>query len=235
MKTLLLIALFVSSFFFSALSQGFAQSVGKSEESNAEKSEPKSASKSVPVNVFSFSQKEISTNLENPVFAIFPQELSKRFIYADNKGRINWYDINSKTSTELISIESASDLSLVTFALDPKYNTNTKIYVGFYQKKSETKDLVVQVYSNLDDDGYVMDQEILRLLDRSDTDREFSIAFDFKDRLLIALHDGSKKFKSNNNSLDLESLWGKVLRYEIGKQEGEDKYIAPLKIKKYTH
>ncbi len=181
-------------------------------------------SESVEEDNFSFSEEEISSNLENPVLAVFPSKLSKRFIYANGSGKINWYDLNSKTSSELIAIESNLSVALVTFALGPDYNTDSKIYVGFYEKKSESKDLVIQVYTNLSGDGYVMEREVLRLLDRSDTDKNFSIAFDFNNRLLVALHDGSKKFKGSENSLNLESLWGKVLRYEVQ----EEKLIAPI-------
>jgi glucose/arabinose dehydrogenase len=172
---------------------------------------------------------------EMPVELTAPDDNTNRIFVVEQKGRIvvfpNTTNVKNKSVFLDISdnVDSGGEKGLLGLAFHPEYKTNGYFYVN-YTRSSPLETVIsrFKVSKSNPQAADVQSEEILLTFRQPFSNHNGGkIAFGRDGFLYVSAGDGGSGGDPRNNGQDKKVLLGKILRIDVDKSDGQNKYSIP--------
>ena len=197
-----------------------------SEDASVESSAPPEPSDGEPApfdpGAISLGLDEFATGLTGPIAVTHAGDGSDRLFVAEQGGRILAFDARGKEPVEFLDLSELTapggEQGLLGLAFHPDYETNGRLFVNYTDLEGDT---VIAEYRAADPDDRSADpstEQVLLRIDQPFTNHNGGhLAFGPDGYLYIAVGDGGGAGDPEDNSQDLGTLLGKILRIDVDK------------------
>jgi glucose/arabinose dehydrogenase len=174
-------------------------------------------------------------NFVKPIYLTYASDGSDTLFVVEQDGRILYFPNDRDVAQAKVAVDirrqvrrAGNEEGLLGFAFHPDFQKNRQVILH-YSASNPTRNVVARY--RMADDGYVIDPDSVEVL--MEVPQPWGnhnggmIDFGPDGMLYISLGDGGAANDPHNVAQNLGSLLGKILRIDVDKTEGSQKYAIP--------
>jgi glucose/arabinose dehydrogenase len=171
----------------------------------------------------------------SPVDLQQPNDGTNRLFVVEQEGIIRVFENSSSVSEHKVfldirdRVKISGEMGLLGLAFHPNYAQNGYFYVNYTTDRPNNRSIISRFHVSSDPDAADEDSEV-RLLRLDQPDRNHNggqISFGPDGFLYIAFGDGGGAGDPRNNGQNKRNLFGTILRIDVDREEGNNKYANP--------
>jgi glucose/arabinose dehydrogenase len=175
-----------------------------------------------------FRRVTVTRGLVEPVDVTAPRSERGRLYVVEQRGTIRVVDRGKLRGGFFLDIrdrtESSGEQGLLGLAFDPKYKTNRFLYVDYTDREGDTH--VVRYRTNGTRALPASARELFRLDQPYPNHNGGDLVFGPDGRLYVGTGDGGSGADPENRAQNMQSLFGKMLRFDVRKPGSDPEIVA---------